>query len=416
MAQVKRWKQPFHQARWQIARLWYRHFSNLTTIAITGSYGKTSTSRAVAVVLSQKYQTLMTDINLDTVYNLPITLLKLRSFHQKLVLELGVDHRGEMNSYLELVKPSVGVLTGITPVHSEPELLGSLSGIIEEKGTLLEKLPNNGVAILNRDDPQVVKMAQKSKAQVIWYGLGKKSDFWADDIRVDTKGTSFTVHCDTAPYRSKPVRVKTGLIGRHFVQVCLVAVAIGRREGISWPLIKTGLAKIKPLQGRVNLEKGPLGSTLINDSLRANPVSTIAGLQLLKDLPTKGKRIAVLGEMGELGSSAKESHQKVGQKVAELKIDYLVCVGPLQKHAAESALKLGMKQSQVFWVKDVFAATEALRKVLKKDDLFYLKGSLLRHMERVLLILNNDKVGCRVTSCHYYHQCPSCPYLKSGLE
>lgn len=408
MAKSPAWKQPFHKTRRLIAKFWLKFFPQLTIIGITGSYGKTNTTRAIAYVLSERFKTLQTKLNLDTVYNLPITLLKVRPWHQKLVLELGVDHVGEMASYLTLAKPLIGVLTGITPVHSEPELLGSLQGIIKEKGGLLEALPKKGLALLNYDDPHVRKMAKKTRAKVYWYGLSSKSDFWADEIKVGLKGTSFRLH-----YQKEKVGIKTGLVGRHFVQNCLAAAAVGRLQGLSWDEIKRGLAKLKPLKGRVSIERGPLGSVLINDALRANPASTIAGLQVLVDLPTKGKRIAVLGEMGELGTSAEKSHREIGREVRRLKIDCLVSVGPLQKFVAEEAKKGNL---QVFWVENVHQAAEVLKKILKPGDLFYLKASLLRHMERILLILRGKKVGCRVTSCEHYGQCPTCPYLEKGLR
>ncbi|HUS51981.1 MAG TPA: UDP-N-acetylmuramoyl-tripeptide--D-alanyl-D-alanine ligase, partial [Candidatus Bathyarchaeia archaeon] len=348
--------------------------------------------------------------NLDTIYNLPMTLLKLRPWHQVLVLEYGVDHKDEMDFHLFLVKPEIGVVTGINPTHSDSELLGSLAGVIKEKGKLLEALPKDGLAILNYDDENVRKMAKKTKAEVIWCGVSKKSDFRADKIKVDFSGTSFVLNAE-----NKRIKLKTGLIGQHFIHECLAAAAIGRNLGLGWQEIKKGLAKLKPLKGRVSIERGPRGSVLINDALRANPASTVAGLQVLSDLPAKGSRIAVLGEMGELGDLAQESHREVGRKVAELKVDYLISVGPLQKFAAEQAQKDGMEKERIFWVKDVHGAAKTLKKILKKDDLVYLKGSLLRHMERVLLILENKKVGCQKTVCHHYQQCPACSDLRVGL-
>jgi len=409
MAQTAAWKQPFHQTRRFIAKFWLQFFPQLTIIGITGSYGKTSTTRAITQVLSEKYRALQTDPNLDTIYNLPITLLKLRPWHQKLVLEYGVDHKNEMDFHLGLVKPSIGVLTGITPVHSDPELLGSLEGIIKEKGKLLDVLPKDGTAILNWDDQHVRQMAKKTKAKVLWYGTSPKCDFWAEGIKVDLSGTTFILG-----HQNKKMKLKTGLVGRHFVHACLVAAAIGKLQGLSWNEIKKGLAKLKPLKGRISIEKGPKGSVLINDALRANPASTIAGLEVLTALPTKGKRIAVLGEMGELGDSVESGHREVGKKVAASKIDYLISIGPLQKFTAQEAKKEGMKEDKIFWVKDVHQAAQVLDKILKKNDLFYLKGSLLRHLERVLLILEGQKIDCRVTSCHFYQPCNRCPRLLSG--
>lgn len=404
------WKQPFHWARRILAKTWLRFFPNLTIIGITGSYGKTNTTRAIATVLAEKYKTLQTDLNLDTIYNLPITILKLRPGHQKLVLEMGVDHKGEMDFHLWLVKPQIGVVTGINPTHSEPELLGSLGGVIREKSKLLAALPKTGWAILNWDDKRVRPMARATKAKIVRYGTTPEADFWAEKIKVGFSGTEFILH-----HSGKKIRITTGLVGRHFVHSCLVAAAVGQLEGLTWSQIKNGLGKLKPLKGRLSIEKGPQGAILLDDHLRANPASTLAGLQTLDDLPTKGKKVAVLGEMGELGKMAKIEHQRVGKELAQLKIDYLISVGPLQKLTAEAAIKAGMKKERVFWATDVVAAAEILKKILKAGDLVYLKGSLLRHLERILLILEGKKVGCQAVSCHHYEQCWGCPYLLSGL-
>ena len=422
MAETQAWKQPLHRVRRILAKLWLKLNPQVKIIGITGSYGKTNTARAITIVLSEKFKTLQTDLNLDTIYNLPLTLLKLRPWHQVLVLEYGVDHQNEMDFHLNLVKPSVAVVTGINPTHSDSELLGSLAGVIKEKSKLLEALHSDGLAILNWDDKEVRKMAKKSRAPVWRYGTSPQGDFWAEDIKVDFSGTRFKLGYTKSSLRTKLCQIKTGLVGRHFVHECLAAAAVGRKLGLDWEEIKRGLSLLEPLKGRMSLEKGPQGSTLINDVLRANPASTMAGLQVLAELPaspeggpTKGRRIAVLGEMGELGTLAERSHREVGKQVAGLKIDYLVAVGPLQKFVAEEAKKGGMRPEKVFWVKDVHQAAKALEKILKKGDLVYLKGSLLRHLERVLLLLNQRKVGCRKTICHHYHPCSTCPELQTGL-
>lgn len=407
------WKQPFHKGRRYLAKNWLKLFPKIKIIGVTGSYGKTNTVRAISTVLAEKYPVLQTDLNLDTVYNIPITLLKLRPRHKFLVLEMGVDHKGEMDSYLSLVGPEIGVVTGISPVHSEPELLGSLEGIIQEKGKLLEALSKDEWAILNRDDENVRKMASKTKASVLWYSNQEKSDFWAEEIKVDLFGTSFTLHADKLSKKS--LQVKMGLIGKHFVHSALVAAAVGWTCGLKEEEITSGLNKLSALPGRLSLEKGPRETVLLDDHLRANPASSVAGLETLSEIPYRGRKIAALGEMGELGESAAQEHRKIGQKVADLKIDFLVGIGPLQKLATEEAVKNGMRKANVFWAKDVFATAEILKKILKKGDLIYLKGSLLRHLERVILLLGGDTVSCWVVSCHTYQQCPSCPNLQKGI-
>lgn len=400
------WKQPFHQARRILAKLWLKFHPQVTIIGVTGSFGKTNTTRAIAQVLSSKYKTLQTDLNLDTIYNLPITVLKLRLGHKVLVLEYGVDHVGEMDFHLGLVRPQIGVVTGITPVHSDPGLLGSLEGIIEEKGKLLKALPRGGWAILNHDDENVRKMAKLTRARIVWYGQAESCDYRAGDIKVDFSGTSFTLF-----HKKRKKRIKISLVGKHFVHSAMAAAAIGQIYGIDFDEVTKQLERLKSLSGRMSVEKGPLGTILLNDSLRANPASTIAGLETLRALPCQGRRVAVLGEMGELGKYAKQEHQKVGRKVASEKIDFLVSVGPLQKLVAEEAIKAGMKKDNVFTTKDVFEAAKILRKILKKGDLFYLKASLLRHIERVLFLLEGKKIGCQATSCHFYENCQFCPRL-----
>jgi UDP-N-acetylmuramyl pentapeptide synthase len=349
---------------------------------------------------------LQTDINLDTVYNLPITLLKLRRKHQRLVLEYGVDHRGEMDKHLELIKPQIAVVTGINPTHADPGLLGSLENIVKEKAKLIGILKAGDRAVLNYDDERVREMAKLTKAKVVWYGLGTVGDYRAEKIRVGFGGTSF----DLIENKQR-VRLKTGLVGRHFVYACLAAAAVGRLSGLSWRRIRDGLALLRPLAGRLSLEKGPRGSILLNDALRANPASTAAGLQVLADLKTKGRKVAVLGEMGELGEMSEDSHRGVGRLAKASGPDYLLGVGPLTKYVVEEARGI-----QSFWVKDVGQAAEVLGKILRKGDLLYLKGSRLRHLERVILLLKRQKVGCRAVSCHNYVDCRTCPYRRGGLE
>jgi len=397
----------FHQTRRWLARIWLELNPQLRIVGITGSFGKTNTSVAIARVLAQKYPTVKTDLNLDTIYNLPMTILQVKPWTEALVLEMGVDHQGEMDFHLSLVKPKIGVLTGITPVHSDEEHLRSIQGIIKEKGKLLACLPKDGLAVLNFDDQEVRKMARLSRAPVLFYGKDKKNcDLWASNIKVTVQGLTFDLNLKN----KDKLKISTGLIGSHHVNTCMAAYLVGSYLGVSDGQIQKALGELKPLLGRLNLEKGPMGSILINDSRRANPASTIAGLTTLSDLPGK-RKIAVLGEMGELGSFSKKGHQMVGEELAELKIDFLIGVGPLTKNIADAAIRNGFPAVKTFWTSDVCQAAQVLRKILKKGDMLYLKGSLLRHMERVLLYLEGKKVICKKVSCHCYQLCSNCPEI-----
>lgn len=401
-------KRVFHRLQDSAARLWAHFLPNVVVIGVTGSYGKTSAVGAIAQILSEKFTTFRTDINLDTIFNIPLTILKLRPKHRFLVLEYGVDHIGEMNRHLGFVRPKVGILTGITPVHAEKDLLGSLEGIINEKKKMLDALPKDGLAVLNWEDQKVRELAKKIRARIIRYGYNRKEcDYTATDIKVSLTGTSFNM----VSKNGWVMKMRTGLIGRHFVQSCLAAAAVGEYFGVDKEEISNGLKKLKPATGRFSIEPGPLESILINDSLRANPASVLAGLETLKELSGK-RKIAVLGEMGELGQYAEKMHRDVGRRLADLNIDFLVGIGPLQKLTTESATASGVPEKRVFWAKDVAGAAEILEKIIKPGDLLYLKGSLLRHLERVVMILNKENISCHEVACHCYDNCRTCDYKR----
>ena len=315
-----------------------------------------------------------------------------------------------METHLRLIRPQIGVLTGISPVHAEKELLGSLSGIIEEKGKLLEALPKTGWAVLNFANPHVRQMAKKTGAKIVSYGQ-KGADFWLKDAKVKLGGTSFLVGLRQGG-KKKEVRVKTKLIGRHFSEEIMAALAVAKILGIKEEKAARNLEKLTPLPGRMSLEKGPKNTLLLNDSLRANPASTLAGLKTLAEIPYRGRKIAVLGEMGELGQYQEKEHRLIGQKLANLNIDFFVGIGGLTRLVWGEAIKNGFPQKRAFWAKDVVEAAQILEKLLKKGDLWYLKGSRLRHLERILLLLNHERVDCRLISCHNYNTCQRCPKIR----
>ncbi|PIS15189.1 hypothetical protein COT63_01360 [Candidatus Shapirobacteria bacterium CG09_land_8_20_14_0_10_38_17] len=403
-------KKIFHIFRRQLAKFWLKFFPKLIIIGITGSYGKTNTVQAIEAVLKTKFQTLTTDINLDTIYNLPLTLLKIRPKTKVLILEYGVDHKGEMDKHLALVKPQIGVITGITPVHSEKNLLGSLEGIIKEKSKLIEKLTQKGWAILNFDNQYVRKMAQKTVASIISYGNKPQFNYWASDIKVNLKGTSFLLHYNEVG-KKQIKAIKTKLIGKHFVHEIMTALAVGKILGVDINHGAQGINNLKPLSGRMSIEEGPLETILLNDSLRANPESTIAGLETLAAIKHSSKKIAVLGEMGELGNYCQKEHYRVGTVFAKLNIDFLITIGSDTKWIIKGAKDRRFPKKEIFYAENVREAALFLKETLKPNNLWYLKGSRLKHLERILLILEGKRVDCQLTSCHNYWSCQNCPKL-----
>lgn len=405
-------KKYLHSLRRKLAKIWLDVNFQLTVIGVTGSYGKTTTVCAIAAVLSAKYSVSKTDLNLDTVYNLPVTILKTKIWNEILVLEYGVDHIGEMDFHLSLVKPKIAVLTGITSVHTDEEHFGSLENIIKEKRKLIDSLPSDGLAIFNYDDEIVRKIGEEYSGRKIFYGSKKEADVWASDIKITTEGTFFMINQENR--ENKKVEVETRLLGYPAVYCCLTAWVAGKELGVSTDKILEVLKKLKPLKGRFSIESGPMGTTLINDALRANFASTVSGLRSFAKFP--GRKICILGEMGEIGEKEEDFHRLVGNEVARLELDAVVGVGPLTKHIIDEAKKGQGGKVKVFWAEDVNEAVIILKKLLNKGDLLYVKASLLKHLERIILQLKGISVSCKEVSCQRYQQCNSCSLLNKLVK
>ena len=368
--------------------------SRAKVIGLTGSQGKTSTAQAIAAVLATKYSVLTTDVNLDPIYAIPQLVGRLKK-EDFAVVEMAVDKPGQMSEYLRMVKPELGVLTGIAPVHADAEHLGSIEGIIKEKSALLEALPTSGVAICNWDDPRVVDMARRTKARVIKYGTKDGCNVCIEESSVSLKGTQVVLSTERGD-----LRLNLKLIGKQHAYTAAAAVGVALEVGVELADIKKGLEQLEPLPGRMSLEEGPMGTTILNDARRANLASTLSGLATLAEIPA-GRKIAVLGQMAEMGRYEEAGHREVGRKVAEIKPNYLVTIGPATKFIVQEVEK-SLPRETVFYTEDVFAAAKKLKEILRPGDLWYLKGSLLKHLERIPLILEGKEVDSDEIASHRY--------------
>lgn len=395
-------KSIFHKTRRLLAKKWLKIIPT-TQIAITGSQGKTNTSSLIKKILAKK-MTVTTDLNLDTIYNVPITALHVKPWTKYTVFELGVDHVGEMDIHLKIVEPKIAIVTGISAVHTDAEHFGSLENLIAEKTKLVRALPKNGFAILNWDDENVRGMADKTQAQVLFYGSNpKKCDayFLSKECEVGLDGIKFVIHD-----KKTAVKVESSLIGLHHASNITAVYLLCKI--LNFPIDKflKKLKEIKPLHGRMNVEEGPKGTVILNDSLRANPTSTAMGLKTLSLIKhDTGKKIAVLAEMGEL-QKPEEEHRKIGKIISELNIDSVICIGPYQQFTYND-----IKNIDKYYADNVYEAGEILKKIANKGDLIYLKGSLLRHIERVLYVFDDKTVNCRLVSCDNYNTCSKCKNL-----
>ncbi len=358
----------------ELARWWRARLNSLRVIGITGSVGKSSTKELIATVLERDYTVLKSEGNLNNEIGLPLTLLQLEPKHQYAVLEMGMYARGEIARLAELAQPIVGVVTNVGPVHLER--LGSIEAIAEAKAELVQALPPDGAAILNYDDERVLTMRDKTRAQVLTYGLDPQADLWADEIVSEgLEGIHFTLH-----HRGEEFHVQVPLLGRHSVHTSLRAAAVGLAEKMTWDHILEGLQD-RRAQLRLVAVPGPNGSTILDDSYNASPASMIAALNLLAEL--NGRKIAVLGDMLELGEYEDEGHRMVGLRAIDA-ADTLVTVGELGRMIAQEALNNGMVPERVKMCGTNDEATAYLNANVRPGDMILIKGSRGLHMEDIV--------------------------------
>jgi UDP-N-acetylmuramoyl-tripeptide--D-alanyl-D-alanine ligase len=364
------------EALQELASFW-RVQHHPRVIGITGSVGKTTTKEMVAAVLARRYNTLRSRGSYNNEIGVPLTLLQLTGAHERVILEMGMYDVGEIADLARIARPHVGVVTNVGPVHLERA--GTMERIAAAKAELVEALPSDGTAILNYDDPLVRGMAEKTQAPVFYYGLSPKADLWASSVQtMGLDGVHFRLH-----YGRETVHLRVPLLGRHSVHTALRAAAVGLVEGENWQEIVDGLQGGAP-QLRLVAVDGINGSTLLDDTYNASPQSTLAALNLLDEL--EGRKIAVLGDMLELGSYEEEGHRKVGLRVID-SVDVLITVGELSRIIAQEAQRWGLPSSAVYTLDDNSQAIELLKEIVTPGDVILVKGSRASHMEEVVMAL-----------------------------
>jgi UDP-N-acetylmuramoyl-tripeptide--D-alanyl-D-alanine ligase len=360
----------------KLATYWRAKF-NPRVVGITGSVGKSTTKELTWAVLRQTFNTLKSPGNLNNEIGLPLTVLRLDNSHERVVLEMGMYDVGEIGALCAIALPHIGVVTNIGPTHLER--LGAIERIVQAKAELVQALPGDGVAILNQDDPYVRPMAGRTQARVFTYGLTPEADLWASDIESEgLEGIRFVLH-----YQDEAIHAKVPLLGRHSVHTALRAAAVGLVEDMTWQEIMTGLQD-SSVQLHLVSVPGINGSTLLDDTYNSSPVSSIAALNLLDDLA--GRKIAVLGDMAELGDQEEEGHRRVGCRAADT-VDILITVGPRAHLIADGASACGLLPEAIIEVETNDQATAHLRQIIQRDDLVLVKGSRSMAMEEIVAAL-----------------------------
>lgn len=345
----------------QIA-IYKREKYNIPVIAVTGSVGKTSTKDIIASVVSQKYKTLKTQANLNNHIGMPLTILSLKD-HEALVVEMGMNHFGELSYLTNIAKPTIAVITNVGTAHIGN--LGSRENILKAKLEILEGLPKDGVVIINNDNDLLHKwQLENKKYNVITYGINNNSKYVAKEIKYTTTGSEYQLN------GKESIKVPVG--GEAFVYNSLAAISVGELLNIPIEKIQVGIKNFELTKMRLDVQKSSKGYTIINDCYNANYDSMKSAIEYLNS--SKGNRkIAVLGDMLELGEFSQELHKKVGEEVAKNKIDILITVGKEANNIAETAKKNGINTTYMF--ENNQKAITKLKEILEPKDVVLVKAS-----------------------------------------
>ena len=352
------------EALYEIAR-YKRSQYDIPVIAVTGSVGKTSTKDIIASVVSTKYKTLKTEGNNNNNIGLPLTILKLKD-HEALVIEMGMNHFGEISLLTSIAKPTLAVITNIGTSHIG--ILGSRENILKAKLEIIEGMSIPKI-IINNDNDLLHKWYEENreKIEIHTFGIQNKSDLNAENIQLREDGSDFT-----AVSAKQTLNINVPVGGEHFIYNALCATQVGYNLGISNEKIIQGIAQFELTKKRMDIRKLDNGAILINDAYNASYESMKASLEVLKNY-TGTRKIAVLGDMFELGEYSEELHRKVGKEVANKNIDILICAGEASKFIIEEAKK--NSKIRTYYFNNNEEIVKNLSQELKNGDVILVKAS-----------------------------------------
>ena len=357
---------------------YHRSRLHCEVIGITGSTGKTSTKDFVDAVLSTSMTVVSTQGNQNNELGVPLTLLRADARTEAIVVEMGMRGLGQIAKLCKIARPTLGLLTNVGTSHIE--LLGTQDAVAEAKAELVRALPETGAAFLNGDDAYSDSIATMTQAPVTLYGLSERCAVRACDIELDAESrASFELRLD-----HDAVRVALAVPGRHNVYNALAAAALGAHLGVPSEAIATGLESAHLSAMRMEVFTSASGVTIVNDAYNANPVSMRAAVETLAAMETDGRRIAVLGDMAELGSLTELAHFRIGEAVARLGVDELVAVGPRAARIAEGARAAGLAADHVHGCVAAPEAGEVLDDLIEPGDVVLVKASRVMGLETVV--------------------------------
>lgn len=381
-------------------------------VAITGSAGKTTTKDMVAHVLSSKFEVLRSSGSHNNHLGVPLTLSLLGSLHSHAVVEVGTNNKGEIDKLAALVAPDTGIITNVGYAHIGN--FGNQEEIAKEKLSMFDHVPLGGACIINGDDALLSAMTERSLdgsgKRCVSVGFSVRNDVWIESVELCENGTSGVIR---SRYTGESADLFLGVPGRHFAYSALFAIAVGIENGIGLKGSVAVLRSFVPPTGRSTLTRLRPDLAVLDDSHNASPDAVLAALTLLEELPGKVK-VAVLGEMRELGQKTAELHALVGARVAAV-ASHLLTIGPGGDLMITAALNAGLNTSNAWSVSSARDALHLVRQILADttdDSVVLVKGARFTHMERVSLGLRGVKVGCALGNCRLYINCSACPQLE----
>ncbi len=356
---------------------YYLSIHRVFVVGVTGSVGKTTTKDLIASVLKEKFQVLATKGNLNNEIGLPSMVFQLKEDTQVAVLEMGMNHFGEIHRLAKVARPDMAVITNVGVSHIEN--LGSREGILKAKSEIFDYFQEDAQAVLNADDDMLKTLAGKVTA--VWFGVEEKKDFWADEIvPLGLEGMKCRIHTPKGSFS-----VTIPVPGVHMVSNAMAAAAVGLKLGMSLSEIERGIASFVPTAMRMMVTKTASGINLINDCYNANPVSMKASIDVLKE--AKSRKVAVLGDMYELGEDGKKMHWDVGKYAAQNGVDLLICLGELSEAMAEGAKENGCPQVKYYKTQTQWLE-EGLPVLIQPGDTVLVKASRGMGLEKTA-----EKIG-----------------------
>lgn len=364
-----------------LGQAYRRRRQTLKVVAVTGSNGKTTTKEAIATVMNEKKKVVKTQGNLNNHIGVPLSLLRAEPEDEVGIFELGINHPGEMPPLVQICQPQIGVLTNIGASHLE--FFGDKETVAFEKGKLLEALPPDGLAVLNADDewtPSLRARVPHNGARVTTVGFAAEADVRADNVRWEKGKLCFDLHFADA---DETPRVWLEAVGKHQIYSALFSAAVAREFGLTPQVIARGLAKLRSLHGRLQPQH-IRGVRLLDDSYNANPDSMCAALESLASWPGARRRIALLGDMAELGAASKPGHRRVGEAAAKARLDLLFVVGPQARWIGEAAQEGGLCAVRYFDRAE--QAGCALAQQARRGDAILVKASRAARLEQAIAV------------------------------